>query len=76
MKQELVVSQKIEDYLLRLVGREVISWDKFVFLINKIILVLMFLLLFKRGDFLTVSKNIDIYLFFLYSCLLACLLYL
>jgi hypothetical protein len=54
MKQELEVSEKIEDFILRLIGKDVISWDKFVFIINKIILILMFFLLFKRGDFLTV----------------------
>jgi hypothetical protein len=54
MNKELEVSQKIEDYLLKLVGKEVVSWERIVFLTNKVLLGSMFLLLIQRGDFLTV----------------------
>ena len=57
MKKELELSQNIEDYVLKMVGRELISWDKIVFLVNKIVLLLMFFLLLLRGDFLTVSNS-------------------
>jgi hypothetical protein len=54
MNKELEVSQKVEDYILKVVGREVLLWDKIVYITNKIILLLMLLILLKRGDFLTV----------------------
>lgn len=59
MNKELEVSQKIEDYLLKVLGREVISWDKIVYLSNKIILPLIPLIMLKRGDFLTVIINLN-----------------
>jgi hypothetical protein len=58
MNKELELSQKIEDNLLRMIGKEVVTWDKIVHLSNKIILLLMLLILFKRGDFLTVRINL------------------
>ena len=57
MKKELELSQNIEDYVLKMIGKNVISWDKIVFIINKILLIFMFMLLFQRGDFLTVSDS-------------------
>jgi len=55
MKKELELSENIEDFFLKMIGKEVISWDKIVFLINKIVLMFMLVLLFQRGDFITVS---------------------
>lgn len=54
MKGEIEISQKIEDYMLKIVGKEVIIWDTIVFITNKIILPFLFLLFFERSDFPTV----------------------
>ena len=63
MQKELEVSQQIEDYVLKVVGQEVLIMDKIVYLINKFILILLILTVSQRNDFLTVFI---IYLF--YSC--------
>ena len=54
MQKELEVSQKIEDYVLKVVGQEVLMMDKIVYLFNKFILILLILTVSQRNDFLTV----------------------
>ncbi len=54
--KELEISNKIEDYILRLLGRDVIIMDKIVFFLNKIILLLLIPVFLQRCDFPTVSS--------------------
>ena len=67
MQKELEVSQQIEDYVLKVVGQEVLMMDKIVYLINKFILILLILTVSSRNDFLTVLF-IYLYIYLLYSC--------
>jgi hypothetical protein len=53
--KELEISNKIEDYILKLLGREVIIMDKIVFFLNKIMLLLLIPIFLQRCDLPTVS---------------------
>lgn len=54
MKREMEISQNIEDYVLKIVGQEVIIWDRIVFIMNKLMIPFLFVLFFDRADFATV----------------------
>ncbi len=54
MKKELEYSQKIEDQVLKMVGKEVVKWDTMVFLFYKIILGVLILVFLRRFDLITV----------------------
>ena len=53
LNSELIVSEAIEKVVLKIVGRDIIIWDKIVFSLNRIILPLIILCFFRRTDFLS-----------------------
>ena len=56
-EQEADVSEKIEQVVLNLVGKNIILWEKFTFIINKCLLIAcLILMILFRPDFLTVSN--------------------
>jgi hypothetical protein len=57
--KELEVSQKIENYILKVMGREVIIMDGIIFFLNKVIICLVMLNNLYRYDLLTVLFNIN-----------------
>jgi hypothetical protein len=58
MEKELQISQSIEDYVLKIVGKEVFVMDKIVFLFNKILILLLIFVFLQRHDTVTVRKEI------------------
>ena len=77
LEQELEISQKIEDYVLKIVGKEVLVMDTIVFLLNKIMLPLLVLIFLNRSDLITVSYIVFfvlyIYCLILLNCLVTCM---
>jgi hypothetical protein len=56
MEKELQISQKIEDYILKIAGKEVFVMDKIVYIFNKILILLLIFVFLQRYDLVTVSK--------------------
>lgn len=54
MEKELQISQSIEDYVLKIVGKEVFVMDKILFLFNKILFILLIFVFLQRHDTVTV----------------------
>lgn len=54
MEKELQISQSIEDYVLKIVGKEVFVMDKILFLFNKILFLLLIFVFLQRHDTVTV----------------------
>jgi len=50
------VSEKIEQIVLNLVGKNIIMWEKFLNILNKCVLIgCILMMIMYRGDYLTVS---------------------
>ena len=58
--KELEISNRIEEYVLKLVGRDVIIMDKIAFFLNKIIIILLILIFLNRFDMPTVRWSYKI----------------
>jgi len=55
IEKQIEISQKIEDYVLGMVGKDVIIMDKIVFFLNKIILPILVIIFLFRFDLMTVN---------------------
>ena len=56
MEKELEISEKIEDTVLKIFGREVFYMDKIVFLINKVMVPFIIFVFYNRCDLVTVRN--------------------
>ena len=66
-QNQFEVSEKIENLILKILGKNIILWEKVFFFLNKIMLPILFLVFLYRCDYLTVRK-ILILDGFLYNC--------
>lgn len=53
--KQIEISQKIEDYVLHIIGKEVVVMDSIVFLLNKIMIPILILVFLARYELVTVT---------------------
>lgn len=58
-RSEIEVSEKIETFILKIIGKNIILWEKVFFFVNKIMLFALFPVFFYRCDYITVYTLID-----------------
>lgn len=61
LNTELIVSDNIEKVVLKVMGRDILIWDKIVFALNRVILPLCLAQFFRKTDFLTLLLSFTLF---------------